>query len=327
MKIKSLFPVLVFVVFVDSLFSVHAKEQLLVPEYELNNSVVFAIPECNSNPQVQEILGLMSAINIHSNANITLLTEDPSCKKQLEKLGVTKLNFIDVMLESPWVQDFRPVIYKIEEAIKWAQFRFWGSEIDEKATQKLAEFMDTKLLTVDVVLEGGNLEVAHKGRCLTAVQRDIKTEANQTSNRLKIKQELLQLGCTEVIFLDAIIGESTGHIDVFAKVYAPNKVLLADYDKKAYPRQHRQYKKNKRILENHGFDVTVIDNSFSEDIHYTYVNSLIILDTAFIPQYGIRADKKAKKIYEKLGFKVVGVDSKHAIKGGGSLHCLSALIN
>jgi hypothetical protein len=54
----------------------------------------------------------------------------------------------------------------------------------------------------------------------------------------------------------------------------------------------------------------------------TYVNSLIVGKTVFMPTYGIAKDQEAKKVYEDLGYKVVGITSNSLSDDmHGSVHC------
>jgi hypothetical protein len=69
-----------------------------------------------------------------------------------------------------------------------------------------------------------------------------------------------------------------------------------------------------------GYDVVLlpgVPNSYR-----TYVNSLVVGKTVFMPTYGISTDAQAQKVYEGLGYKVIGIPSNTLSDDmHGSVHC------
>jgi agmatine/peptidylarginine deiminase len=56
----------------------------------------------------------------------------------------------------------------------------------------------------------------------------------------------------------------------------------------------------------------------------TYVNSLIINGTVWVPIYQQKTDAEALKVYKDLGFKVIAADSSLlSNEGAGSIHCIT----
>lgn len=56
----------------------------------------------------------------------------------------------------------------------------------------------------------------------------------------------------------------------------------------------------------------------------TYINSLVVGKTVFMPTYGVSTDTDAQKVYEGLGFQVVGIPSNTlSDQMHGSIHCQS----
>ncbi|MCB0411669.1 MAG: agmatine deiminase family protein, partial [Bdellovibrionales bacterium] len=54
----------------------------------------------------------------------------------------------------------------------------------------------------------------------------------------------------------------------------------------------------------------------------TYANSLIVGNVVFMPTYGLDSDGEAKKVYESLGYKVIGIRSNRlSDRLNGSVHC------
>ena len=79
-----------------------------------------------------------------------------------------------------------------------------------------------------------------------------------------------------------------------------------------------------KTLEDAGYQVVLLPEP---DRNYeTYVNSLQVNDTLFVPTFGERHDKVAVEAYEKLGLglKIVTIPTRNlATRGQGGIHCIT----
>ncbi len=124
--------------------------------------------------------------------------------------------------------------------------------------------------------------------------------------------------------MNAIPGEPTGHVDTFMKILPQKKALLASYQS---PELKVAMDKNKTILENLGYEIIEIQHSDREGhTNWSYLNSLIIEEKVFVPQYDLDEDEKALQVYKNLGFTVIPVKAKSIMKENGSLHCITNFI-
>jgi len=100
-----------------------------------------------------------------------------------------------------------------------------------------------------------------------------------------------------------------GDIDERVK-FLPGKVVLTDNQGHA------------QILRGMGYDVRMFPSTGS--YYRTYMNTLVVNDTIFVPQMGIAKDQDALDAYEAVGFKAVGVYTRQlADRGHGNIHCLT----
>jgi hypothetical protein len=77
-----------------------------------------------------------------------------------------------------------------------------------------------------------------------------------------------------------------------------------------------------KILQDKGYTVHRIPSTGADD--ETYMNTLLVNGTIFVPQMGIAADKKALDAYNALGLKAVGVMTKQLADDGlGNIHCVT----
>ncbi len=100
-----------------------------------------------------------------------------------------------------------------------------------------------------------------------------------------------------------------GHADESVK-FVDDKLVLTDL--KSY----------KELLEERGFQVIMMPRP---NRHFeTYLNSVILEDTIYVPVFGSKKDKEALAVYRNLGFNPIGLDSVTlSNRGQGSLHCIS----
>lgn len=146
---------------------------------------------------------------------------------------------------------------------------------------------------------GGNLLADENAVCFTI---DSERKFTTTENDLKNIY-----GCKQVHYLRHLSG--IGDVDEVMKPIGNNTIITntAEYvnDFKAW-----------------GYNVVMIPavpNSYR-----TYVNSLMVGKTVFMPTYGIAKDSEAQKVYESLGYTVHGIRSNTlSDQMHGSVHCQS----
>lgn len=247
-----------------------------------------------------------------------------------DQIDCSNIHFIDYELNSIWIRDYAPIWLQcgVTQEFKIANFpyganHFGKSEKDDNFSYKLAEVvglpleLDFPRKEVPFYFDGGNIFVDENNNCFTCIRED--------DPPLEFRRKLLaHINCDNVIAMNAIPGEPTGHVDTFMKILPGKKALLASYQRSDFK---VEMDKNKKILENLGYRVIDIPHSDSEGYtHWSYLNSLIIENKVFVPQYGIDEDETALQIYEKVGFKVIPVKADQIMKENGSLHCITNFI-
>ncbi len=165
--------------------------------------------------------------------------------------------------------------------------------------QIIADYYSAALLSHNYYFEGGNFMANAKGDCLV-----IDTEAAEIVPSHIFTRTY---GCSNLIRLPYLKG--IGHADESVKFISDNHVLTDD----------RRYK---NILEKEGFKVTMLPRAKRD--YETYVNSLIINGTVWVPIYQQKSDATALQVYKDLGFNVIAVDSSILSNdGAGSVHCIT----
>jgi hypothetical protein len=136
------------------------------------------------------------------------------------------------------------------------------------------------------------------------------------------------------VFLEPLVGEQTGHVDMFATFVSSDVVVVGEYSPDADPL-------NAEILDRNAQRLAAVRTSrgplrvlripmppHTLDVWRTYTNVLFANGTLVVPTYpGIdpQGEAEALAIYKHLlpGWTVVGVDCNRLIEWGGAVHCVT----
>lgn len=202
--------------------------------------------------------------------------------------------------DTVWARDSYPYpVYKdaakTVELVAHKYFRFYN------ANQLIAQSVKTEnVLNVDFVAVGGNLMAAANGDCFI-----VDSPRSFGLSDISYKADFR---CGTVTRLPWLAG--IGDVDEVIKVL-PNNVILTN---------QIQYVKT---LEDLGYKVEMLPVSKTGNKR-TYANSVIINKTVFMPIFDDKEDLEAQAVYEKFGYKVIGIHSNYlSDRMQGSLHCLT----
>lgn len=163
----------------------------------------------------------------------------------------------------------------------------------------IAEYFNAALLSHNYYFEGGNFMVNSKGDCIVINTDEVEIIPNSIFSKT--------YGCKNLMRMPYVKG--IGHADESFKFISDTHVLT----------DHPKYKS---LLEAKGFKVTMLPRPKRD--YETYVNSLIINGTVWVPVYQQSTDQKALDVYKSLGLNVVAADSSIlSNEGAGSIHCIT----
>jgi hypothetical protein len=155
--------------------------------------------------------------------------------------------------------------------------------------------------------EGGNFIANSKGDCIVVNRR--KSYPGGVSDTAAIPDDVFEslYGCKNLIRFKHLKG--IGHADEVVKFMSDNLIIT---DTKEYV----------ATLEKAGFQVLLLPEA---NLNYeTYINSLQVNDTVFVPIFGESNDQTVINAYKKFGLKVVPIDTQElATQGQGGIHCIT----
>lgn len=305
---------------------------------------------------------------LQDEGEILMLVDDASAEARvlaaLAQRGVPSTNvvFLHERTDSIWTRDYGPQYLRTplgEPRIVDAMY-YVSRTRDDIVPYRVGAREGVPVHEARFEMEHGNLMGDGFGRCFY-------TSAAYTRNPTRTPAEIDQAyrdayGCTETIVLQPLPGESTGHIDMFARMTDAVTWLVGEYS----PGQigYAQLEANAALLSStiahDGLPFRVIRlpmpptsasltkndastpgvlpayETFARatrgaragidagEIWRTHANSVIANDVVLVPTYGLGTDAAALAIYRDAlpDHRIVGIDSEALIILGGALHCI-----
>lgn len=283
---------------------------------------------------------------IYQSERVELLVLNEGMKaKAWAKLGaaavdLARVNFRITNYVDGWMRDCGPIfVVKKNQVVmtKW-QFNSWGGKFpdllpDAAIPDAMKEWLNLAMLEVPLVLEAGSIEVNGQGLCLTTEQCLLNSNRNPGKTKKEIEKVLSDyLGIEQTIWLEeGLVNDHTdGHIDELARFVSPRAVVCA-YEDDPEDENYQILKKNWEVLQKIG-DLEIIklpmphlqfDDGTKAPVSYTnfYIGNTIVL----APTFGDPNDQRAHEILQSQfpNRKVIGIDCRDIIYGGGAIHCLT----
>jgi agmatine deiminase len=223
------------------------------------------------------------------------------------------------------------------------QFNAWGRkypawELDDGIPRQMAKALDVPRYAVDMVLEGGSIEVNGAGTVLTTEACLLNPNRNPSLSREQIEAALkATLGVHQVLWLgDGIVGDDTdGHIDDLTRFVAEDTVVTmvesdCHDDNYAALSANRERLDSLRLAD--GRPLKVVELAMPHPVVFrderlpaSHANFLICNRTVIVPVFNDPADAPNLAKIASLfpGRTVTGIDCTDLVLGHGTFHCLS----
>jgi len=222
-------------------------------------------------------------------------------------------------------------------------YNAWGGkyppfDLDNRIPEAMAAVHGVPRRVVDMILEGGSIEVNGAGTLLTTESCLLNQNRNPDMDRGQIEQALQDcLGVRKILWLgDGIEGDDTdGHVDDLTRFVAEDAVVTVVEDDTA-DRNHEPLRENRERLAGmtlaDGRPIRVLELPMPEPLYLgeqrlpaSYANFYIGNRVVLLPVFGCPQDEEAAAIVARCfpGRKVVAVDARSVVVGLGTLHCLS----
>ncbi len=263
-------------------------------------------------------------------------------------IPLTAVSLFVVRTNDTWVRDNGPLAVNDESGnVVLLDFTFngWGGKyparLDNQLTRRLhyAEaFSGIRLETVDLVLEGGSIDVDGHGTLLTTKQCLLSPTRNPQCDQAQLERKLnALLGVNRFLWLKhgALEGDDTdGHVDMLARFCDPNTICHAacpDPADQHYGSLQAMAEELGAFRDWRGQPYRLVPlpwpNAKYDDegrrLPATYANFLIINGAVLVPTYNDPADDNALRCLQQCfpARKIIGIPSLALVKQNGGLHC------
>lgn len=272
---------------------------------------------------------------------VTMIARDGDAA-EAESLCGSDVEVIALDIDDSWFRDTGP-IYVLESnrrvATCW-RFNGWGEKFvphdrDASVAARFAASRGDESRSVEMVLEGGSINVDGRGRLLTTEQCLLHPNRNPSLDRAAIEATLeRELGAREVVWLPwglSMDDDTDGHVDNVAAFVAPDTVVTQGAE--GGPDAQR-LAANRAVLESAGLRVLEVPvlpivEHRGEAVCVPYANFYLCNGAAIVPVAGHPADDEMLALLAEFlpGRDVVGLDVGAILaRGGGGIHCITQQI-
>ena len=259
-----------------------------------------------------------------------------SARSALQNAGVNldNVTFLDIPIDDDytyWVRDFSPFYVFDKFDLSIVDFTYNRPQRTEQNSvpKKLATYFDIPYSKMSLTHTGGNLMQDGRG---TAFSDDLVVSEN-TNNKTKVLDQMKSYTGTDnyVITIDPQ-GDYIAHIDCWAKIVAPDKIIVAKLPKSNS--RYQYYEKvatelgNTKCAYGYNYKIYRVEEPGGDTVA-PYTNSLIANKHVYMPlgenasynQNAINVYKEALPGYEVVGIEGFNSSHQNAFLNTDALHC------
>lgn len=314
-----------------------AAEIRLPGEYEPQDGLLISCRELII--QAPEVFADIVAAT-HARLPIIALVNDAGeyrlAKSVLENRGVPldDVRFAEVAHDTMWARDYGPRVLSRDGEPVLLDAGYDGERArDDQVPVELARLLSLRRMELPYVIEGGNLLTNGHGLAIMTGEindNHVETEEEQERFFATIKKVY---GFNEIVILEALAGEPTGHVDMFATFTAEDSVIIGSYTVEGDAENAAILNRNaerlagiptgKGPLRVHRIPMPPnYDGVWRTYTNVVYANELVLVPV--YPGFHDEAMDLVFKVFSRLlpGWEVIGIDASEIISSCGALHCV-----
>lgn len=251
-----------------------------------------------------------------------------------EGVDLSRVGFVIHELDSMWIRDYGPMLVRTRDG----GFRVMDlpyhidRENDDAFPSRFALEERLPVTRPPLDMEGGHIQSDGAGRCVVTddvLARNDLYDYTEDDVRRVLRQFF---GCRHLAIVPALFAEETGHVDVFAYVTGPARVIVGSYTPAQDLVNSRRLNRAARLLRDAGFEVTRIpmpDNRHRR-VFRTYTNVLVLNHTVLVPTFRQerRHERRALRAFADAfpGRRIVPIQADGVMGLAGALHCTAIAV-
>lgn len=244
------------------------------------------------------------------------------------------VRFLEIRHDTMWIRDYGPVLVGRRDGADAVLDAVYGEEErveDDQVPARIARLLGKRHVKVPIEVDGGNLLSNGDGLCLSTLQLIVDNDAPDPDVRRALR---IYYGCEMTVLLEPLIGESTGHVDMFATFTSRNTVVVGSYDPDIDAENAGVLDRNaamlRRVETPRGrLRVVRIPMPPRSDEHWrTYTNVIYANGRLMVPVYTDDDPWRRRDVlaaYAELlpGWELIPIVADELVESGGALHCIS----
>jgi agmatine/peptidylarginine deiminase len=267
--------------------------------------------------------------------------EEGSIVATLQARGASpdSLAFLTLPVRTMWVRDFGPATVSDSQGNRsMVGFHYRerrGNDVDDGVPDFVAQSLGLNIMGSPLLAEGGDYLSNGRGLCLLSTR-----VVNRNAHYLEMEPDQVManfaavLGFEHLLLLPPLLGEPTGHVDMFCTLLAPDLAVVGRYDEDVDPANAAHLEGIVERLE--GFPTLrgamkverIPMPPHDDDVWRTYTNIVLANEVVLVPLYPDHSpelDREALAIYRRLlpDRRVVGIDASGLIRMNGALRCVT----
>ncbi len=307
-------------------------------EYECTQGVLLKFPLSISSSSVKTFFAEMTGA-IVEDVPAYIVCEDSSHQSWVESYlssrGIALDNIIFLLkdMDTIWMRDYGPNFVWLDDGSLGVIDTVYkdGRPNDDSFPSFFAQEYSLSHYDMPIHSEGGNYACDSYSTSFSTVHIHEENEGDYTAEEVDtLVKDYYKT--TRFLVTDRLIGEGTGHIDMFFKPLDPHTLLLGEYPPGDANYQTLEdvydYLSNQSASDGKPYEIIRIPMPSGYGDWYTYTNSLFVNDMILVPKYNIPEDGDAYQTYSDAlpGYEVVMIDSTAVIQSGGAIHCTTMSI-
>ena len=257
-------------------------------------------------------------------------------RSELSSAGVNinNVTFIDMNIDEDyayWVRDFSPFYVFNNKTLSVVDFTYNRPRYEQnEVPKKLATYFDMPYSKMDIVHTGGNLMQNGRG---ISFSDDLVVSENDNNKSFVINQMRQYTGTDNYVITIDPQGDYIAHIDCWAKIVAPDKIIVAKLPESnpryIYYEQVANELGNTKCSYGYNYKIYRVEEP-GGNVVAPYTNSLIANKHVYMPLGDNSTyNQKALEVYRQAlpGYEIHGIEGFHndednrEFKNTDALHC------